>query len=132
MAEDPSLRPTYDAVSEETAQSLEDLIKRVRALTSQTEDDDSPVVFLYVDEAAELGVPKVGDSSENAAINHFLSAVESLRRHSLFTVLISTQSKAENAWSLSAAQYKKAVEQLHPPLTETPFDCFGEEEEAAK
>ena len=101
---------------------------------------------MYLDEAGELGklvrgMPAQGEPAkgehtpvdmvlqeQKSQLDHFLSALDVLSDQSLFTVLLSTQSKIEHLAPSSAyarsARYRMASNTRHAPLTETPFDCF--------
>ena len=122
--------------SSDAVQSLRRLLNQIAKLAPETNTESVPRVFLYLDEAAVLGIPDTSVASQpdppekKSRLDYFVSAFDVLHNDSLFAVQLSTQSNindlAPSMQYARSARYRKVATRLHAPLTETPFDCFGD------
>lgn len=109
----------------ETRNALHRLTKCIDTFLTAGEEDQLKVL-IYVDEAETL----TGSTGE---LDWLMSAISRLHKYSLFVVFLSTQSqifrpqvRPSPGVAFPASARMHSVPVPHAPITETPFDQFGD------
>lgn len=89
----------------------------------------APRVLLYFDEAHVLAEEEViPGSAPKFRLDVLFAQLDELRHKPLFALFLSTQLNLDHLAPASSfarsARYRSSAHHLHPPITETPFDCF--------
>ncbi|KAI0653244.1 hypothetical protein C8Q70DRAFT_1059483 [Cubamyces menziesii] len=94
-------------------------------------------ILMYFDEAhvlaevpSRLAKAPSSPPEHKTALDILVSALDDCRDLGLFTLFMSTQSSLEHlapsAIHARSARYSALAPSMHAPITETPFDCFGD------
>lgn len=98
---------------------------------------DELTILIYFDEAHALDseeprFPNLNNDNvpSKYLLDVLIKSLNTFRHLSFFTIFLSTQSKLEyfapESQDLRSTQYQHYIENIHAPITETPFDCFGD------
>ncbi|KAI0654604.1 hypothetical protein C8Q70DRAFT_1086808 [Cubamyces menziesii] len=87
-------------------------------------------ILMYFDEAHNNASEPSSPPEHKTALDILVSALDDCRDLGLFTLFMSTQSSLEHlapsAIHARSARYSALAPSMHAPITETPFDCFGD------
>lgn len=130
------LRKLTKVYIQSAQEALKSLIAAVNnQVSSSVKTNDGPHILIYFDEAHTLAseLAKVPNSetgiNQKFLLDVLLWALNELRSYSLFAVFLSTQSNIDYLTPARqyarSARYREHIKNVHAPINETPFDCFG-------